>query len=242
MPSDANRIPAKDRLIFALDIAEPDDAVRLAERLRPEVTHFKVGLEAYLGGGSELVARIGGLGARVFLDLKLLDIPATVSKALRQIERRNDCVDLATIHVQHNPTPDLIRNAGLSRLKVLAVTALTSKDESDLRGEGVSESLAEYVVALAERALALGCHGVICSAKEARSLRERFGPGLLIVTPGIRPDWAEVKGDDQKRSATPREAIRAGADYLVVGRPIRDAQDPLEAARRIQEEIREALG
>ena len=235
-------IPAQDRLIFALDLPSPEDALRLAERLRPQVQLFKVGLEAYLAGGNDLVRRIGALGARVFLDLKLLDIPATVSKALRVIDSQHANVVFATIHVLNNAVPDLVRKAALTRLKVLAVTALTSKDESDLRGEGIPQSMAEYVTALAERALSLGVHGVISSAWEARALRERFGPSLLIVTPGIRPAWAEVSGDDQKRAATPAEAIRGGADYLVVGRPIRDAKDPLDAARRVQEEIREALG
>jgi len=234
-------IPPANRLIFALDLSSPEEALQLAERLRPQVNLFKVGLEAYLAGGNDLVRRIGSLEARVFLDLKLLDIPATVTKALRVIDGQCDCVFLATIHVLNNPVPDLVRKAGLSRLKVLAVTALTSKDESDLRGEGIPQSIAEYVIALAERALSMGVHGVICSPREAAALRERFGPSLLIVTPGIRPAWAEVSGDDQKRAATPAEAIRAGVDYLVVGRPIRDAKDPLEAARRVQEEIREAL-
>ncbi|HUJ75012.1 MAG TPA: orotidine-5'-phosphate decarboxylase [bacterium] len=232
---------AHERLIFALDVANLPEALDWVSRLRGQVRVFKVGLELFLAGGWDAVHQIARAGGPVFLDLKLLDIPATVRSALRQISSHADALRMVTVHAASAVS---LAEAGLdARLQVLAVPVLTSVSSADLHALGVRQDLAlpDYVLLLARRAMGLGCHGVITSPHEARVVRQALGPACLIVTPGVRPTWAVLPGDDQQRAATPAQAIAAGADHLVVGRPIRDAADPVDAARRIQEEIAQAL-
>lgn len=228
------------RLIFALDVATPAEALGWVKRLHGAVHHYKIGLELFLAGGWDVVHAVAEASGPVFLDVKLLDIPATVVKALHVIERHADDVWLSNVHVFNNMA--LERRAGLdTRLKIIVVPVLTSMSEADLRSSGVQMSLPDYMALQSQRAHDLGYDGVVASGHEAAALRRRFGPDFLIVCPGVRPAWAAVEGDDQSRVMTPADAIRAGADYLVVGRPIRSHADPRGAALRIQEEMAGAL-
>lgn len=229
------------RLIFALDVSSPDEALDWVRRLSPTVRFYKVGLELFLASGWDVVRRVRELGGNLFLDLKLLDIPQTIARALRVVSAHVDGPLLLTVHGFNAPLTPAVKAELDPRLKLLAVTVLTSQSETDLQAMGVSLSVQDYALQLAERARAAGFDGVIASGREAAVLRQRLGPDFLIVTPGIRPAEAAVRGDDQARTMTPAAAIRAGADYLVVGRPIRDAADPLAAAQAIQAEIVAAL-
>lgn len=244
-PSRPKDIPPEKRLIFALDVPALEEAERLLEILRPEVHFFKVGLELFLAAGFEVVERIAHSGAEVFLDLKLLDIPATVHRALRVIGNKGLPISLVTLHPLHRGFPQAERQAGFPGMRLLIVPVLTSMAEEDLSGSGGGPTVRETVSRLAGEALQQGFDGVIASGLEAPFLREAYGEDLLIVAPGIRPAWASVGNDDQKRVVTPAAAMAGGVDYIVVGRPIRDYPHgrggPLEAARRIQAEIGEAL-
>ncbi|MFI5399573.1 MAG: orotidine-5'-phosphate decarboxylase [SAR324 cluster bacterium] len=237
-------IPADERLIFALDVNDQAEAKTLVHELKRDVKFFKIGLELFLVGGLPLVREISDQGARVFLDLKFLDVPETVYRSLKVIETvitaGSEKSVFATIHA-FNEAFDLLR-AGLDpRLKVLVVTLLTSKGEPPLLSPGIQMDVMDFVKASARRAVEMGCAGVVCSGLEAFELKKTFGKDFLVVTPGIRPSGVIVKNDDQKRIVTPREAIMNGADYIVVGRPIRDNPSPVEAAQAIQREITEAL-
>jgi orotidine-5'-phosphate decarboxylase len=236
------RIPSAERLIFALDVPDPAQALAWVRRLSPTVRFYKVGLELFLAGGWDVVHRIGDEGASLFLDLKLLDIPQTVTGALRSIEKHVLHPMLLTLHAFNSGLDPALRAALDPRIKLLGVTVLTSQSEADLRALGVTLPLPEYVARLAARARAAGCDGVVASPQEAAALRRQLGPEFLIVTPGVRPAGPALAQDDQARTATPAQAIAAGADYLVVGRPIRDAKDPLAAAPANQAEIAGAGG
>lgn len=219
---------ANKRLIFALDVPELAAARAWSERLGPHVGLFKVGLELFSATGPEVVrAILAASAAGVFLDLKLHDIPITVERAARVIGSLG--VRMLTVHAQAGvPVMEAaVRGAG-EAVRVLAVTRLTSEAASP---EEVSE------LALAAREA--GCAGVVCAGTEAATVRKQVGPEFLIVCPGVRPAGAEL--GDQVRVVTPRDAMRAGADYIVVGRPIRDAEDPVQTARAISEEIARAL-
>jgi orotidine-5'-phosphate decarboxylase len=235
----ARTIPPEERLIFALDVSTAREALDWVQRLRGEVRFFKIGLELFLGGGWDVVHRIHDQGVRIFLDLKLLDIPQTVSRALKVIGRHVDAPMFVTVHGFTGGLDPAQQAAIDPRLKLLGVTLLTSQGPADLAALGIALSPADYVLRLAERSLALGCAGVVASGEEAARLRRRLGPEAILVVPGVRP--AGGSRDDQQRVSTPWQAIGAGADYLVVGRPIREAADPPAAARAIQEEIRTAL-
>lgn len=222
-------IPPEDRLIFALDVPTPQEARGLVATLQEAVRFYKVGLELFLGAGFELVDWLLEQDKQVFLDLKLYDIPETVARAVRQIRTRP--ITFTTVHYDRRVLEAACRERG--DLQILAVTVLTSLDQEGLRDLGITADVHDLVLARAHKALEAGCAGVISSAQEARSLKESLGEDLTIVTPGIRP--AENRpADDQKRVMTVEDAIRSGADYLVVGRPIRDAEDPYEAALHIQ--------
>lgn len=235
-------IAAGERLIFALDVPNDELAMELVRKLTPSVKYFKVGLELFLAGGFQVIDRIGQAGGKVFLDLKMLDIPETIRNALRVIATQHKTIGFATIHVLNTGFEDFLTDSKIpENLKVLVVTVLTSMDDGDWAGTGATTNVQETVAHLTDRALKLGCHGVIASGQEARNLRDSYGEGFLIVAPGIRPVGMHVQNDDQKRTSTPRDAIVNGADYIVVGRPIRNAPDPLEAARAIQAEIEAAL-
>ncbi len=236
---------AKDFIIFPLDVSSEAEAKRYVALLSDGVGMFKVGLELFIRSGPELIRLIRSSGAAgVFLDLKLHDIPATVSRAMAAVAELG--VRFATVHCGENP--DMLRAAvtgSAGRVGVLAVTVLTSVTESHLKAAGFRKNFASDVSVLvlhrARTAQAAGCAGVVCSGREVAGIKRRFGNQLLAVTPGIRPGWTAGTPDDQQRITTPAQAVQSGSDYLVVGRPIRDAQDPREAAARIATEIQAVL-
>ncbi len=237
--------PGKDYLIFPLDVSSDQAARDLVGRLHEHVGMFKIGLELFVRTGPGLVQWIGQqTGRGVFLDLKLHDIPATVERAMRSIAELP--VALATVHCGENRAMLQAAVKGSSgRTNVLGVTVLTSVAASDLRAAGYAEHMVEdigrLVVHKAAMAKDAGCAGIVCSGREVATIKTRFGAAFIAVTPGIRPDWSGQGKDDQKRVVTPAMAVRDGADFLVVGRPIRDAADPPAAAGRIAEEIDCAL-
>ncbi len=226
-------IPVRERLIFAMDVPDANSARRLADRLGGAVQFYKLGLELFMAGEYfELLDWMAGKGKRIFVDLKFFDVPATVSAAIRRLNNRG--VTFATVHGNQS----MMEAAALAKgdVKVLAVTALTSLDRGDLDDFGFACDVEELVLSRARRALEAGCDGVISSGLEARKLREHIDQRLLVVTPGIRP-VENRPSDDQKRVTSVEEAFASGADYIVVGRPIRDAADPRVAAESIQASI-----
>ena len=229
----AKKIPPEERLIFALDVPGAEEAKKLVGTLREAVQFYKVGLELFLSGeGFALVDWLVEQEKKVFLDLKLYDIPETVGRAVRRLRARP--VTFLTVHGDGDILEAACREKG--ELKILAVTVLTSLNREGLRELGFGGEMSDLVLSRARRAQEVGCDGVIASGQEARNLRDHLREDLLIVTPGIRPDRpADTRpADDQKRVMTVEGALRGGADYLVVGRPIRDAADPYEAALQIQ--------
>ena len=232
----------RERLAFPLDYPDLAAARRGAEKMRGEVGVLKVGLELFVRSGPAAVALGAELGCSVFLDLKLHDIPATVDGAVASAASLG--AGYLTIHASGGPrmVEAACRRAAAENpnLVILAVTVLTSLDDSDLRTMGISGTAGDHALGLARAAFDAGARGFVCSPSELRRMRQSLGPGVVLVTPGIRPSGAA--SGDQKRTGTPREAIVNGADLLVVGRPIRDASDPAAAARAIVAEIAEALG
>lgn len=229
----------KKVLMFALDVATKSEALKFIDLLKDEVGFFKVGLQLFIGHGQDIIKHIKKrTNAGVFLDLKLHDIPATVERAMMQIADFG--VDYATVHctADNRMMAAAVKGAG-NATKVLGVTVLTSVSSKDLLEAGLVSDLAMDIPALAlKRARAaqdMGACGVVCSGQEVAVLKEALGSDFVSVVPGIRPLWS-VK-DDQVRITTPKAAIEAGADYLVVGRPIREALDPVIAARKILTEI-----
>lgn len=224
-------IAPSERLIFALDVPTTDEARRLVRRLGDAVRFYKLGLELSMAGGYfELVDDLIAQDKMVFVDLKFFDVPQTVQRAVARLDGRG--ISFTTVHGNEN-----ILEAACSAkgdVKILAVTVLTSLDEGDLRDLGFQCSPKELVLSRARRALAVGCDGVVSSGLEAPELRRGLGENFLVVTPGIRP-VANV--DDQKRTVNVEQAFHNGADYIVVGRPIKEAPDPREAAEAIQQTI-----
>jgi orotidine-5'-phosphate decarboxylase len=226
-------IPARERLILALDVPTIDAAKTLVESLGDACCFYKVGLELLMTGRYfELVDWLVRRGNSVFTDLKLFDVPNTVGSAVRQLVGRG--ITFVTVHGNDGMIEAACRAKG--DLKILAVTVLTSLDEGDIRDLGFQTDVSSLVLSRARRALEIGCDGVISSGREAAAIRAELGDRLLVVTPGIRPVANLV--DDQKRTVSVEEAFRLGADYIVVGRPIHGAPDPREAAERIQATIR----
>lgn len=227
-------IPLEERIILALDVEKSSQAKELVKRTESHIRFYKVGLQLFVGSCFEVVDWIVERGHKVMLDLKFFDIPATVNLAVKQLNNRG--ITFTTIHGN-----DAIIKAAVEAkadLALLAVTVLTSFGVDDMAAMGISHSVEEVVCRRAQNALELGCEGVVASGLEAKSLRERFGPGLLIVTPGIRLEAPGKNArDDQQRTVTAGQAITAGADYLVVGRPITKADDPVAAVERMQQEI-----
>ena len=228
-------------LIVALDVASLSEAEAVVTRLGPSVSFYKIGLELFCAAGPDVVARVKGRGKRVFLDLKLHDIPRTVERAVKSCGLLG--VDLLTIHssggrAMIRAAHDAAAALGASAPKILAVTALTSLDQADLTDLGIVRPMADQVETLGFLAMSAGADGIVCSPKEVAAMRRRLGPRALLITPGVRPAGADV--GDQKRVATPAQAVRDGATHLVVGRPILDAADPVVAAQAIQDEIRRA--
>lgn len=226
-------IPPRERLIFAMDVAGAEQAKDLAERLGDSVEFYKLGLELFMSGDYfELLDWMVGRGKKVFVDLKFFDVPATVGAAVRQL--RNRGVTLTTVHGNQAIMEAAAAEKG--DVKILAVTVLTSLDRGDLDDLGFSCDVEKLVLSRARRALEAGCDGVVSSGLEAPRLREFIDERLLVVTPGIRP--VENKPvDDQKRTVDVAQAFANGADYIVVGRPIKQAQDPRAAAEAIQTTI-----
>jgi orotidine-5'-phosphate decarboxylase len=228
-------IPPRERLIFALDVPGQEQARRLVDALGDAVHFYKLGLQLFMSGNYfELVDQLVEAGKKVFLDLKLFDVPETVAAAVGQLKHRG--AYFATVHGNDAMLEAACREKG--ELKILAVTVLTSLDQGDLRDLGFSVSIEKLVLSRARRALLHGCDGVISSGLEAKALRESLGERLLIVSPGIRPVENRL-ADDQKRVVSVRDAFLSGADYIVVGRPIRNAPDPRAAAMQIQATIAE---
>ena len=227
-------IPAKDRLIFAMDVPDCDRARTLADELGDSVTFYKIGLELMMSGGYfELLDWMLARDKKVFCDLKFFDIPATVGSAVRQLKDRG--ASFVTVHGNQSIMEAAAENKGDS-LKVLGVTVLTSLDRGDLDDMGFECDVSDLVLSRARRALEAGCDGVISSGLEVPRLREFVDSKLLVVTPGIRPVDNKPAGD-QKRVVTVDTAFSNGADYIVVGRPIRDADSPRAAAEAIQTTI-----
>jgi len=235
----------EDHIIFPLDFSSFNEAMEYVELLKGHVGLFKIGLELFISQGPGILKSIREAGkAGIFLDLKLHDIPATVKRAFTAASAYSP--DFVTVHcdeggdalksvAENNPTGS----------KILAITVLTSLNEKKLVKLGYAgkyaEDLSKLVLLKARIAKEAGCHGVVCSGREAAMIRRDLGPDLIVVTPGIRPAWSVVSRDDQERVMTPKEAIRNGADYIVIGRPIRDAKSPSDAAKRVAEEIGSVL-
>jgi orotidine-5'-phosphate decarboxylase len=229
----------KDRLAVALDLPSEQEALKLVDRLGQTCQWFKVGMELYYAAGNSIVQQLRDRGFNVFLDLKLHDIPNTVAGAVRSATQAG--ASLLTIHAtggvaMMSAAAEAASAPGSPRL--LAVTILTSMDAKELAGIGISASPAEQVLRLARLALASGIDGMVCSPEEVATLRQETGPNTLLVIPGIRPTGSSM--EDQRRIATPAEAIALGASMLVVGRPITRAADPAAAAQAILEEIEQA--
>ena len=230
-------IPPRDRLIVALDVPTVAEADAMVTRLGASVSFYKVGLQLVFAGGLPFAERLATSGKKVFLDVKLLDIDNTVAGAVASIAAMG--VTFLTIHAYPQAMRAAVAARGNARLKLLAVTVLTSMDEQDIAAAGYAGSVSALVARRAEDARAAGMNGIVASPTEAAAVRAVVGPDVAIVTPGIRPAGSDA--GDQKRIATPAAAIRAGADYLVVGRPIRNAPNPRDAAGRVIEEIGLAL-
>ena len=233
----------RERLVFPLDVPDWPTAAVLVDRLRDQVGWFKVGLELFVSEGPSAVRELHQLTegrTRLFLDLKLHDIPATVGRAMARASKLG--ADLVTVHAADGGAMIRAAKDSAGETKILAVTVLTSVDLTENLGYAVEYTRPEALVLLrAGLAREAGCDGFVCSGREVGGIRRVFGPAPLVVTPGIRPAWSLVEGDDQRRVVTPEMAIRDGADLLVVGRPIRDAADPAKAAAEVVDEIRRAL-
>ena len=233
---------ARDRLILALDLPSGEAAEGMVKRMRGRIHLFKVGLELFTAAGPQVITRIHDWGGRVFLDLKFHDIPQTVAGAV--VKAVEWGVFLVDCHVAGGR--EMMRAAaeaaaekaealGIERPRLLGVTVLTSLAQGDLQTLGIGRGVEEQVLSLAGLAKAAGLDGVVASPHEAQAIRRQFGRDLLLVTPGIRPPAAGP--DDQRRIATARDAMEAGADYVVVGRPILNAADPVEAVEKLVAEM-----
>ncbi|MEM6406318.1 MAG: orotidine-5'-phosphate decarboxylase [Pseudomonadota bacterium] len=231
----AKQIPAQERLIFALDVPSADEARQMVETMGDSVHFYKLGLELFMAGGYfELIEWLNQRGKKVFADLKFYDVPQTVESAVRQLAQ-HEGVTFATVHAADSLLTAACR--AKQHLNILAVTVLTSLDQGDLNDLGFQADVKQIVLSRARRALELGCDGVISSGLEAPELRQQLDEQLLIITPGIRP---VQNTDDQKRTVNVEQAFRNGADYIVVGRPIKEHygfDTPRAAALSIQQRI-----
>jgi orotidine-5'-phosphate decarboxylase len=231
-------IAARDRLIVGLDLPDVAAAEAMIVRLGDSVSFYKIGYQLAFAGGLPLVRELVSAGKQVFVDLKLHDIGNTVARGVESLVALG--ATFLTVHAYPQTMKAAVEARAGSRLKILAVTVLTSYDDGDLHAAGYRLSVADLVEARAQQAKALGVDGLVCSPEEAAALRKCVGHQMSLVTPGIRP--AGTATGDQKRIMTPARAIAAGADYLVVGRPVMEAADPKAAAEAIQAEIAQALG
>ena len=236
MPRSA--IAPKDRLIVALDLPGVEPAEAMIERLGDSVTFYKIGYQLSYAGGLPLVQKLTAAGKKVFIDLKLHDIGNTVARGVESLSSLG--ATFLTVHAYPQTMQAAVEARGNSGPKILAVTVLTSYNEADVEEAGYRLTIADLVATRARQAKALGVDGIVCSPEEVAALRAIVGEAMSLVTPGIRP--AGSASGDQKRIMTPARAIAAGADYLVVGRPVVEAADPKAAADSIQAEIAQALG
>jgi orotidine-5'-phosphate decarboxylase len=223
-----------DKIIVALDVPTKEKALALVRQLSDQISFFKIGLQLYTAEGPEIVSAVLATGAKVWLDIKLYDIPNTVGRATESASRLG--VHMLTIHLSGGS--EMIRAAIAARahdMLLLGVTVLTSATEQTLREVGISGTVEDQVLRLAKLGVEAGIDGVVASPHEIRRLRAEFGNKIKIAVQGIRPKWAEP--GDQKRFMTPREALEAGADYIGIGRPITAHQDPQEAVVKILQEI-----
>lgn len=228
------KIPLKERIVVALDVASDQQARQIVKQCESHISYFKVGLQLFMANWFATVDWLVDRGHKVMLDLKFFDIPETVKLAVEQVNNRG--VSMATIHGNDPIVKAAVQASG--DMKLLAVTVLTSFGEEDMRAMGMTQSIEDLVYYRAERALRLGCDGIVSSGMEAGRLRENLGDKLLIVTPGIRPGANISDGlDDQKRVVTAGMAISSGADHVVVGRPITQAADPVAVIAQMQSEI-----
>jgi orotidine-5'-phosphate decarboxylase len=226
---------AADKIIVALDVPTKRDALELVKKLRDQISFFKIGLQLYTAEGPEIVRAVLTTGASVWLDLKLYDIPNTVARAVESANRLG--VQMLTIHLSGGS--EMIRAATAARARnmlLLGVTVLTSWTEETLRDIGIQDKVDDQVLRLAKLGVEAGIDGVVASPQEIKTVRREFGDKIKIAVPGIRLSWSE-RGD-QRRTMTPREALEAGADYLVIGRPIAANRNPSEAVAKILEELR----
>jgi orotidine-5'-phosphate decarboxylase len=227
-------LTARDRIIVALDFPTQAKALALVSVLSGSVSTYKIGLQLYTAAGPAIVQAVAATGARIFLDLKLHDIPNTVAKAVSAAGELG--VQMLTVHLSGgSPMLKAAVEAKPPHLSLLGVTVLTSSTEETLRETGIATELSDHVVRLAELGKQSGVDGLITSPQEVGILRKQLGPELTLVTPGVRPSWAGA--DDQKRFTTPRQAVDCGADYLVIGRPITAAADPRGAVEQLVAEM-----
>ena len=231
------KIEPADRLIVALDVRTADEARQLVEQLDGVVSFFKIGMVLHTVSGLELVKWLIARGNRVFLDLKFFDVRQTVKEAVARVADLG--ATFLTIHGNREIIEGAVEGRGRSDLRLLAVTVLTNLDAADIRDLGFPVSVEKLVLHRARLAVSSGCDGVVSSPNEVAAIREALGQTALVVTPGIRPQSSAT--DEHKRTATPADAILSGSDYLVVGRPIRTAPDPREAALAIIGEIERAF-
>jgi orotidine-5'-phosphate decarboxylase len=232
------KIAPKDRLIVALDLPSVGGAEAMIARLGESVTFYKIGYQLAYAGGLPLVRQLADAGKKVFIDLKLHDIGNTVARGVESIAKSGAA--FLTVHAYPQTMKAAVEGRAGSGLKILGVTVLTSYDDGDLHAAGYRLGVSDLVEARARQAQVLGVDGLVCSPEEAASLHKIVGHQMVLVTPGIRPAGATT--GDQKRIMTPARAISAGADYLVVGRPVIEAADPKARADAIQAEIVQALG
>jgi orotidine-5'-phosphate decarboxylase len=234
----ASEIAPRDRLMVALDLPGVAAAEAMIDRLGDSVNFYKIGYQLAFAGGLPLVRQLTGSGKKVFVDLKLHDIGNTVARGVESVAALG--ATFLTVHAYPQTMKAAVEARAGSGLKILAVTVLTSYDDGDLHAAGFRLGVSDLVEARAQQAQVLGVDGLVCSPEEATHLRKVVGHQMSLVTPGIRPAGSAT--GDQKRIMTPGRAIAAGADYLVVGRPIMEAADPKASADAIQAEIRQALG
>jgi orotidine-5'-phosphate decarboxylase len=235
----------KDYIVFPLDFSSVKEAEDYVRILDGKVGMFKIGLELFIDQGPSVIQRIRKLSrAKIFLDLKLHDISATVQRAMGRVAALG--ADLITVHASssQNMLEKAVQGAG-GKIRVLGVTLLTDNDADALQTQGFKTEFVKdprlLILHRARMAHDAGCAGVVCSGREVKEIKERFGRAFLAVTPGIRPSWSVPENDDQKRITTPGQAVALGSDLLVIGRPLRDADDPAGAALKVIREIEEAL-
>ena len=235
----------KDYIIFPLDLPDYDQAMHYVDLLKDHIGLFKVGLELFISQGPHILKSIREAGgAGIFLDLKLHDIPTTVQRAFMAASVHGP--EFVTVHCDEGG--DILRSVAENNpggTRILAITVLTSLNQDNLSQLGYREEytsdLSRLVLLKARMAKEAGCHGIVCSGHEVAMVKKELGNDLVAVTPGIRPEWSLVGQDDQKRIVTPKVAVERGADYIVIGRPIRDAKDPADAAKRVADEIEAAI-